>query len=142
MRIRLYEEDIVGIVCTGGNHRASVVGRFAEGIINEVKDENGDRKYNCKLFTIDGRASKSAEEATKTLEEAKEWLKDAWEIVPAVVRDDDENSYRAFYAYAACSTSKLATTNWWKAFALCKSLSDESKVKTEDVEVQLIRRTR
>ena len=110
-----------------------MVSRFAQGVLNELKDENGDRKYNCKLFAIDGRSSKSAEAASKLLNDAKDWLKDAWEIVPATIVPEDANSYRAFYAYAACADSKDAIANWWKAFELCKSLCDEpTKVKEEE----------
>ena len=119
--------------CHGGNHRASVMGKFTTAILNEIIDDDGNRKFNAKLFAIEGRASQWVGSAEETLQSAREWLTEAWDVVPAILAGEFDNValHRQFYGFEACNTSRGSIEKWGECFALIAKYSSQIKMKEE-----------
>jgi hypothetical protein len=116
--------------CNGGNHRSQVVSKFVVPLLNEIKDGYGERKYNAKMFLIDGKRSKEPDYAMRVLTNARDWLTEPWELMPSYGTALD---VRKMYAHGACASAKALSKQWWECVELIGKHSDVLKdVKDEN----------
>ena len=91
----------ITVHCNKGLHRANVIARHVESLLNTVTDKNGARVFNAKHFALCHATHRG--EAEQVLADAKRWWFDPWCVMTKPT---------TIFGYEAATQNPRAMDNW------------------------------
>ena len=99
-----------GVHCSKGLHRANVIARMAESVLNTLVDENGQRLFNCKHFPL--CHADRPQQAREIIDDAVRWVAEPWCVMPLPVE---------LFGIAAATENPRSMANWQSVVDTCSS---------------------
>ena len=99
-----------GVHCSKGLHRANVIARMAESVLNTLVDDNGQRLFNCKHFPL--CHADRPQQAREIIDDAVRWVAEPWCVMPLPVE---------LFGIGAATENPRSMANWQSVVNTCSS---------------------